>query len=150
MIGLERQRRFEIALPAGERFARRAEDQVERERTARAAARTFDGRCDLLRPMIALEQRQLGRVERLGAQADSRHAAGGQHGHALGVEIGRVGFDAELVAGLRRKPAAHQGEQAVEGRRQKVGQRAAAEEEGVRPAADVRAPSQLAFDRFDR
>ena len=84
MVGLERQQGFQIVLPDCQRFARHAENQIDRNR-ADVPPGDCHRRRQLLGRMISLQQAQLGRVERLPAQADPSDAQLGQLGQRSSV-----------------------------------------------------------------
>ena len=124
------ERRGKIALPAGQRFAGRAENQVDRNR-ANSLAGQLDRAAQQRRRMVPLQQPELFRIERLAPQADPVHAPLGEQFDQVRTEIDRVGLDAEFVPRGQRKPAQHGIDQPGQPVERQVRGRAAAEKQRV-------------------
>ncbi len=106
MIGLESQCGLQIGLPHGGRFARHAENQIQRHIQA-AATRQLHGAGNIVSLMVALQQPQLVGIERLSAQAQARNAVFGQQRDGCHIDVRRIGLDAEFVPCRQWMPVQH-------------------------------------------
>ena len=97
MIGLEGEGRGQVVAPLVERFARRGENEIERDMQAAIACEP-DGPPDVDGRVIAFQQPQLIGAERLPAQADAGDTERGQRVGHCHVDVGRVGLDRPLSA----------------------------------------------------
>src|SRR5262245_12471976 len=88
----KRERLVDIALPSGERLARHAEDQIERE-IGDPPANALDGSRHIARRMPPLEYGQSPRIERLDADTHAIDAVIRQHGDLFIRETLGGGFD---------------------------------------------------------
>ena len=75
--------------------------------------------------------RQLGRLERLGPQAQPGRAVAGEHGEPGVADVGRIRFDRQFAARRKRKAREHARQQPLELRRRELRRRAPAEVERV-------------------
>ena len=122
MVGLQAQRRFKIGLPIGEDSPGAA--KIRSSETSMLKLRMIlTALADVGGLMIAFQQAKFFGVEGLGAEADAGDAVVGEDGDGFGIDVGRVGFDAEFgfAAGSmtsQRVPIENGLEQALEvGRR---------------------------------
>ncbi len=145
MIGPKRDRFAQVGLPAGERFARRGEDQIERH-VQTGLAQVSYRRANGFGPMVAFQHLQLGGVERLRPQADAGYTVFDQNANDLGRDVVRVRLDRKFSAGCQDEPAANGRQQLAQVRRRQMRGCPAANEQGVDRAWGLQ-QGQLALKR---
>ena len=105
MIRRQRTPASQVLLPAGKRFARRREDQINRNVEPRLTGQLH---CllDISGRVVPFQPLQLVGVKGLRPKTQPRHAMFGQQAGFVRGDVRRIGFDAELPFRKRAKTSA--------------------------------------------